>query len=523
MLSSQLFRHAAYAVALFTVTALGGYTSAYANAPGFEPLVTEKAAARFLGQSSFGPTAATIARVQQIGFNAYIDEQFDLPSSAYGPLLEGDMNMAVLEQRFFRNALTGKDQLRQRMAFALGQIFVVSSENVPYIEAIMTYQNALLRSAFGNYHDLLRTVTLHPAMGEFLDMVNNAASDSPNENFARELMQLFTIGPTLLYLNGTEKRDAYGNHIASYSQQQVEGIARALTGWTYPTRPGDIGRPINPRHFFGPMIPVYSLHDYEKKVILRGTVIPAGQTPQQDVDSVLSAIFSHPNVGPFLAKRLIQNFVTSNPSPNYVRRVALAFNDNGNGTRGDLRAVIKAILLDPEARRGDDPQYTATRDGKLKEPILFITGALRTLNARSTSYNLNSYASAMGQNLFSAPTVFNYFPPEHRIHGTALNGPEFKLRNSTSIVALTTFVHRLVYGHAPDEMAYDLSNWVSLAHDTNLLLDTIDRRFMHGTMSYNARSSIASALNTQHALHTTIRAQMALYLALTSSQYAIQR
>ena len=523
MSSYQLFRNTAHAAIFFIVTALGGSLLSHAAEPTFEPLVTERAASRFLEQSSFGPTAATILRVQQLGFSAYIDEQFNLPSSAYGPLLDGERNLAVLQERFFRNALNGTDQLRQRMAFALGQIFVVSGANVPYIEAIMTYQNALLRDAFGNYGDLLHTVTLHPAMGEFLDMVNNAAGASPNENFARELMQLFTIGPTLLYMNGTEKRDAYGRPIASYSQQQVEGVARALTGWTYPTRPGAAPRPINPRHFFGQMIPSYSLHDYEKKLILRGTLIPSGQTPEQDVSSVLSTIFNHPNVGPFLAKRLIHSFVTSNPSPDYVRRVALAFNDNGSGIRGDLRAVVKAILLDPEARRGDDPQYTATRDGKLKEPVLFITGALRSLNARSTSNKLNSYASAMGQDLFSAPSVFNYFPPEYRIHGTALNGPEFKLRNSTSIVALTTFVHRLVYGHAPDEMAYDLNSWVSIAHDTNLLLDTIDRRFMHESMSDNVRASIANALNTQHVLHTTIRAQMALYLALTSSQYAIQR
>lgn len=522
MVSYQPFRCTAYFSLLFLSIGFGITLPSHAAEPAFTPLVTEKAAMRFLEQSSFGPTPATISRVQQLGFSAYIDEQFNLPSSAYGPLQESQRNLAVLQDRFFRNALNGRDQLRQRVAFALGQIFVVSGADVPYIEAIMTYQNMLLRKAFGNYSDLLLNVTLHPAMGEFLDMVNNAAGASPNENFARELMQLFTIGPTLLHLNGTEKRDAYGNPIASYSQQQVEDIARALTGWTYPARPGVNPRPINPRYFFGQMVPSYSLHDYEKKRILRGTLIPAGQTPEQDVASVLSALFTHPNVGPFLAKRLIQSFVTSNPSPDYVRRVALVFNDNGSGIRGDLKAVVRAILLDPEARRGDDPQYTAKREGKLKEPILFITGALRSINARSTSYNLNSYATEMGQDLFSAPTVFNYFPPEHRIHGTALNGPEFKVRNSTSIVALTTFVHRLVYRHAPNEMIYDLNSWVLMAHDTNLLLDTIDRRFMHGSMSDNARASIANALNTQHVRHTTIRAQMALYLALTSSQYAIQ-
>lgn len=486
--------------------------------------VSEAAAVRFLEQSSFGPTTASIQRVRELGFSAYIDEQFSLAPSTYAKPLDSDPGMTVLHQRFFRNALNGPDQLRQRMAFALSEIFVVSSRGIFNKDAIASYQRMLLNRSLGNFRDLLRDVTLHPTMGRYLDMANNAAGESPNENYAREVMQLFTVGPVKLWLDGSPQTDASGNTIPTYSQEDVEGLARALTGWTYATRPGEIRKPRNPPHYYGSMIASDSLHDFESKTLLSGKVLPAGQSVEQDLDGALTALFMHPNVGPFISFRLIQNFVTSNPRPSYVRRVAEVFNDNGNGVRGDLKAVIRAILLDTEARRGDDPDQARTVDGKLKEPVLFITGLLRALDATSRNQNLNPHSTQMGQSLFSAPSVFNFYPPHYALPGAELYGPEFKLRTGPSIIAIANFVNAAIYRYVPDVMTFDLSKWKRLSDEgTDALVDAINLRFLHGAMSDSMRATLVAAVDSHPARYSTMRAQTALYLTATSSQFAVQR
>lgn len=483
--------------------------------------VTEAAAVRFLEQASFGPTTESIARVRQLGFDAYIDEQFSLPASAYVRPLDSDIGMTVLQQRFFSNAINGRDQLRQRMAFALGQIFVVSHRGVNNKDAIMSYQRMLLASALDNYYDILRKVTLHPTMGVYLNMANNWAGDSPNENYAREVMQLFSIGPVSLNLDGSEQMDRFGNPAESYRQDDVEQLARALTGWTFPTLPGETPRTRNPWNFYGVMEPRESKHDNGAKTLL-GVTLPAGQNAEQDLSGALNAIFMHPNVAPFICFRLIQRFVTSNPSPAYVARVSRTFNDNGEGTRGDMRAVIKSILLDPEARRGDDPSQALPYDGKLKEPVLVITGLLRSLDARVTGKRLNDHATAMGQNVFGAPSVFSYYPPDYALHGTALYGPEFKIRTGPNIIATANFINTAIHGHAPDAVTVNLAKWTALASDARQLLDAIDLRLMHGSMSDAMRFTLIAAIEALPPESALVRTQTALYLAATSSQYAVQ-
>ncbi len=335
-------------------------------------------ASRLLRQSTWGPTPALVDHVIQVGTSAFLDEQFAATPSDYPDTLKTDGSLEPLQERFFQNALTGPDQLRQRVAFALSQIFVVSGVKVSDPRAMVPYQKMLLNGAFGNYYDMLRNVTLSAAMGEFLDMVNNKKADtvkglSPNENYAREVLQLFSLGLVMLGPDGVPVPSA-ANTTPTYDQSTVADLARVFTGWTY----GDskAGQPTaqNPAFYDGPMEPVEKFHDAGGKTVL-GMPIAPNLTTTQDLDAALNIIFQHQNVGPFISKQLIQHLVTSNPSTAYVQRVAAVFANNGAGVRGDLKAVVKTILLDPEAALGQP------NSGHLQEPALFLASILRVLNA----------------------------------------------------------------------------------------------------------------------------------------------
>ena len=348
------------------------------------PLVSDAAAARFLEQASWGPTTASVALVKEVGFNAYIDQQVAAPASTWPDLATND-GLDVMQRRFFVNAMSGQDQLRQRVAFALGEVMVISNHKIDQ-HGFPYYVRLLHKDAFGNYLTLLKDVTLSPAMGHYLDMVDNDKADpnngtTPNENYAREIMQLFSVGLNRLNADGSLQTDASGNPIPTYTQDTIEGFASVFTGWTYPTAPGQKKQLHNPQYWTGPMEADDSDHDQNPKSLLDGTVLPAGQTAAKDLDDGLQTILNNQNVGPFICLRLIEQLVTSNPSPAYLTHCSTAFADNGSGQRGDLKAVVKAILLDSEARRGDDPTQLALSDGKLKEPILLINGLLRALNA----------------------------------------------------------------------------------------------------------------------------------------------
>jgi uncharacterized protein (DUF1800 family) len=359
-------------------------------------------------------------------------------------------------------------------------------------------------------------------MGKYLDMVNNAAGESPTENYAREVMQLFSIGTVELATDGTPMLDAQGVPIPTYSQEDVEGLARALTGWTYPVTPGSAPRNRNPEYFYGRMMAVESLHDQGEKNILGAAVLPAGQMAAADLSAALDVIVSNPNVAPFIGFRLIQHLVTSNPSSAYVQRVAAVFNDNGQGVRGDLMAVVKAILLDEEARRGDDPQAARSLEGKLKDPAVFAIALLRSLGPVSASTGLPWYMVGMGLDVFSAPSVFNYYSPDYRIPGTDFLGPEFEIFINPTIVARDNFVNNVIYGW-DSHLSVDLSTWTVLAGDTTRLIDAIDKQLFHGAMLDATRNTIANTLDALPTADSQTRARTALYLAATSAEYSIHR
>ena len=485
--------------------------------------VTAAVAARFLEQSTFGPTPALIQHVQQVGLQPFLNEQFSATASTY-PTPPANSNIDLVKQRFFTNALTGQDQLRQRVTWALAQIFVVSNQKIGDPSAFTLWMNMLQKDAFGNFSTLLNDVTLSPTMGHYLDMVRNDKPDpnsgtQPNENYAREILQLFSIGLAQLNPDGTPQVDSNGVPVPTYTQDTIIGFAHVFTGWTYPTRSGQTASFYNGEYYGGPMIPFDSHHDTGQKLLLNGVTLPAGGTTQSDLTAALQNIVSHPNVGPFLSKQLIQHLVTSNPTPAYVSRITAVFNDNGSGVRGDLKAVVNAILMDSEARRGDDPTQVQAGDGHLKEPVLFMMNLLRAANATSDGANLNNYASNMKQEPFESPTVFNFYPPDNVIAGTTLLGPEFRIFNSTTAISRINFVNDLAFGNVGSTTKTDITSYVALAPNPAELVDSLSGVLTHGPLSDGARSTIITTVT--NLTDNTKRAQTALYLIGSSSQFQV--
>jgi len=367
------------ASSLLALAGCGGGSGGGGNSPPPPPPpvpITKAEAFQFLNQASFGATEAEAQVVINMGIESWIDDQLRQPASLHFPFLQalpivqpmGLMNADRLDI-WFRNALHGDDQLRQRVAFALSEILVVSQLGAlngrPY--STTSYYDVLVRNAFGNYRDLLGEVTLHPAMGVYLSMLSNEKPDvvnniRPDENYAREVMQLFSIGLVALNQDGTVVTNDQGQPVPTYDQSIIEGFAHVYTGWTYANSPRFRNPPQSLVGDVAPMQLWPAFHDTGPKKILNGVTIPQGQSGDQDLAAALDNIFEHPNVAPFVSTRLIERLTTSNPSPEYVSRVAGVFIDNGSGVRGDLGAVVEAILLDDEAR----PAVPIELDGKIK-------------------------------------------------------------------------------------------------------------------------------------------------------------
>ena len=485
------------------------------------------AAARLLDQAAWGPTPTSIAEVQQAGIRGWLDAQFALAASDLPeqPILDSagkaNHDLRPVQAAFFQNAVTGADQLRQRVAFALSQIWVVSAvAGVPDAYAYPPYWRIFRDNAFGNYRDVVKAVTLSPAMGRYLNMANNrkanpAKGTAANENYARELLQLFTLGLTQLNPDGSPAAGAP----ATYTQAEVTQLANAFTGWTYPTAPGATPKVTNPAFYTGSMFAVESQHDSSAKTIFGGITIPAGGTAEQDLESVIDALMRQPSMAPFVGKQLIEHLVTSNPSPQYVARVAEVFADDGTGVAGNLKAVIAAILTDQEARAGDQVRNAMPEFGHLREPVLFVANLLRGLNAtlteQSAVYNL---ATALGENLFNAPSVFSYFSPSYRTEGGLL-GPEFQIYSTQTAAARANVVNAALYGTLDKGTKLDLAPFTSRAGDLNSLLDYISLVFLHGQMSSSLRDAATSAASA--ASGAQARAQAALYVVLTSGEYQV--
>jgi uncharacterized protein (DUF1800 family) len=484
--------------------------------------LSASAAARLLEQSTWGANPASLSHVQAVGMQAFLNEQFAAPVSTY-PAPGTDDDMSFVQKRLFTNALTGQDQLRQRVAWGLSQIMVASAVKINNPSAFVLWQNMFQNDAFGNFSTLLTDVTLSPVMGNYLDMVNNDKPGNgvdPNENYAREVLQLFSIGLEELNPDGTLQLDGSGNPIPTYTQDTIEGFAHTFTGWTYPTKAGATARFRNPEYYGGPMIPFDSHHDTGTKLLLNGTTLPAGGTAQADLTAALQNIFNHPNVGPFISRQLIERLVTSNPSPEYVGRVAAVFADNGTGVRGDLKAVVTAILLDTEARRGDDPAQVQPSDGKLKEPVLFIANLLRAMNGMSDGASLSDRASDMKEPPFFSPSVFNFYHPDHMIDGTNLFGPEFEIFDTSTDIARINFVNSLAYGSVSSTTTVDISGYVPLAANPDQLVTAVAAVMLHGQVSDSMRATLVTTLSGIS--DNTRRAKAAFYLIGSSSQFQVQ-
>jgi uncharacterized protein (DUF1800 family) len=504
-------------------------------------------AARFLEQATFGPNATLIAHVQQVGFQGFLNEQFALPATSYpnlplqpttvpmtctGTCVRDNYTMYPLQVTFFRNALTAPDQLRQRVSFALQQIFVTSGLTVTQPSWMTPYLQIFDLDAFGNFRQLLSDITLNPAMGAYLNMAGNT-KNAPNENYGREILQLFSIGVNLLSADGSPVKNSSGQVVPSYTQAIVDAFSRVFTGWNLVTAGQIQGVP----DYIDPMVVNATLHDGGAKTLLNGVTLVATSpttvaTANADLSAALDNIFNHQNVGPFIGRNLIEHLVTSNPSLAYIRRITAVFDDNGSGVRGDLKAVIQAILMDPEARNAPNATF-----GHLQEPILFKARLLRAFNtsAATTDFVLSdSYLPTeliMGQDLFRSPSVFNYYPPLFSIPGASgVNGPEFAIQSTSTALARVNFVGETTYKtmsisspNRPTGTWLDLSSVASSAGSTFKLVNMLNNLMLNGNMSPDLQATVNVALAQMSNATNMAKAQRAVYLIGSSPEYFVER
>ena len=479
-----------------------------------------RAAFRLLEQASWGPDPQSIADVQKVGMSDWIEDQLAVAATSIAAPPDGAPVSYEMTQ-FLSGALQAPDQLRERVSFALGEIFVVSS-NKTDTAGMVAYFNLLQQDAFVNFRQVIADVTLSPAMGNYLDMVNNARASgmsAPNENYAREVMQLFSIGTIALNADATPRLDASGNTIANYGESDIQQLTHAFTGWTYAPLLSQGSHFYNPPNWAVPMIALESYHDKSAKTFL-GQTIPAGELATQDVQSALDIIFNHPNVGPFIALRLIQHLVTSNPSSAYVKRIAAIFDNNGHHVRGDLAAVVKAILLDREARAGDKAQAAAL-SGHLREPVLYALELLRAVGASVGPNNaLQYYINNMGQLLFIPASVFNYYSPLYRINDGALGAPEFQTLSPSTAVIRANFIDYLTRNLLGTDTNIDLSPFAALAANPDALIDAVGNALFGGAMPASMRATIAGAIAAEPNLIN--QARNAFYLAASSGLYQVE-
>jgi uncharacterized protein (DUF1800 family) len=544
------------------------------------PVVTQDANVwRLLNQATFGASQKEAATVAAMGVGPWIDNQFVQPVSGYpnskynvislkttltcntqdpaGKAYPADSPQAVcardhltlagIQRDFFTNAVNAPDQLRQRVAWALSQITVTSGNepDLSYAYVMSRYQSIVFNNAFGNYQTLLQQITLSPAMGNYLDMVNNdraSGSRVANENYAREIMQLFSVGLEELNDDGTTINDAQGVPVPTYDQNTIKEFAKIFTGYTFadPVNPTAPATKKNAPYYEYPMVTYPTTanagHETSAKTLLPlvgGTVIPANQTPQQDLDSAVQNVFQHASTPAYISRQLIQRLVTGNPTPAFIGRISAVFKNNGAGVRGDLKAVVKAILLDTEARNVATPRPDF---GSLREPSLAVTAAIRALNGITDGNRLAAAASNLGQNPYFSPTVFNYFPPDATIPGTSTLAPEFAIHTTNSAIARANLLYTLVYqGYAPDPTIpnatgtrLDLSQFSALAANPTAMVDKFSDVLLGGQLDPQAQALVEIAVNAV-TLSTPptnaqllARAQMAAYLILSSYHFQVQ-
>jgi uncharacterized protein (DUF1800 family) len=551
--------------ALILAACSGGRTGSgppAAQQPSAPPTAAE--AARFLTQASFGATDASISAVRAAGYSEWVAQQMAMPVSGSHlsfmqarRALPGAPNASANEfyGSFWLQAATGPDQLRQRVKLALSEIFVISvaDPNVDELGAASFY-DMLGANAFGNYRTILEQVSLHPMMGIYLTWLANQKEDpatgrQPDQNYAREVMQLMTIGVARLNLDGTVQVDTAGKPIPTYAAEDVSGLSKVFTGYSYysptPTNQTFLGRNRDPSADQRAMIAYPNFHSTSAKSFL-GATIPASATsdPQGDLRIALDTLFNHPNVGPFVSKQLIQRLVTSNPSPAYVARVATVFNNNGRGVRGDMGAVVRAILLDPDARNAtlavSDPNF-----GKLREPVVRMANWMRAFNAQSRGGGWllasTSANTSLSQSALTSPSVFNfwrpgYSPPGTRVGALGYVAPEFQVVDEISVAGyLNTMLTAINNGVGiTNDISGSYTTEMAIASDPAALAERMNLLLLNGQMSPTLRGRIIEAVSgvtipggtaTQTQINTALtnRCKLAIFMSMASAEYLVQR
>jgi uncharacterized protein (DUF1800 family) len=576
-------RHAMAVLGLVALAACGGGKDDPAPDTGVPPSADKPAsraeAARFLTQATFGPRTADVDRVMQQGMTSWIVEQQQLPGVAHQAYWDAEdarikaanpdsaAGTREVVDSFYIGALGSNAQLRQRVAYVLSQIFVISLQD-PALAAlprgVASYMDVLNQHAFGNYRDLLEAVSKHPMMGLYLTHLRNRKEDPargrvPDENYAREIMQLFSIGLFELNPDGSV-RQAGGTDLETYTADDIAGLAKVFTGWSWAgadktdARFNENSSARDPNRHVLPMQNYPQFHSVSQKAFL-GTIIAAQGTADGDasLEVALDRLFNHPNVGPFIGKQLIQRLVTSNPSPAYVQRVSQVFADNGSGVRGDLGAVVRAVLLDAEARsldKLDDPTF-----GKMREPVMRLTAYLRAFDATSDSGRFligatDSVETSLGQSPMRAPSVFNFFRPGFVPQGTRsgdqnLAVPEMQITDESSVVGYTNFMRNAVQNGvglrgldnaaSRNDVQINMAPLLALAGEPAELVALVDERLTYGQMNADLKAAIAAAVasvaipapnGSNQANIDTARAnrvRIALTLAVASPEYIIQK
>ncbi|NLS25685.1 hypothetical protein S2M10_06540 [Sphingomonas sp. S2M10] len=504
---------------------------------------------RLARQTTFGPTPEVLEKISKLGTEGWLDEQFAARGSTYAdlavarrintcndlPCSRRYYSRTPVAMRFYANAVSAPDQLRQRVAFALSQMIVASEVELRLTGGIAAFNQLFLDNAFGNYRTLLKSVTLNPYMGQYLNMAGSSKA-APSENYARELLQLFSMGPNQLNLNGTLRRDASGASVPNYGPDDIRGISRALTGWDRARIGNAAITDATAGDDVKPMIPVPERYDAGEKQFL-GTRVPAGASQQASVDAVVDAAFNNPSTAPFVSRHLIVHLVTANPSPAYVGRVAAVFANNGQGVRGDMKAVVRAILTDPEARaapRGDR--------GKLKEPVLAMLGLARAIGLTTDGVAFVMRDTTLGQPVMRAPSVFNFYPIDYPLQGsTTLYSPASKLLNSSTVMRLHNFMYQWTVQTETSTVEFQpytgivpasgtrfaWATWEAFGDNVDAMIAAVDVLMLGNSITPTQRVALrnaALAIKDKNArTRARKRAKLLLYLAGTSPQFLVDR
>jgi len=523
--------------------------------------MTQTQAVKFLNQATFGATQADIDNLRAIGYEQWLLDEFAKPQESLLQsvlLVEAsgaEAGRTELSETFWARAILGDDQLRQRAGFALSQIIVASYasgdlEDRPV--AMANYMDIINAGAFGNFRQTLENVTYSPAMAIWLTYLQNQKADAerevvPDENYAREILQLFTIGLIDLQPNGEPVLDGSGNAIETYDNSDITELAKVFTGLSWAERSRFLGRPDDIRSEYLPLVMFDEEHSPESKVFL-DTTIPANTPGDQSIGIALDALFNHQNTAPFISRQLIQRLVTSNPSPAYVNRVASAFRSGsftmpdgriaGGGGRGDMRAVFAAILLDQEAR---DPSFaTGAQYGKVREPVIRFTQWARAFGVTSTDVGNEELVrdtqapSALNQQAYRSPSVFNFYRPGYVQPGSesaaaGMVAPELQITTAASVTGYANFMTEFIFNNeGRTDFAPNYDTEIALAGDAAALVDHLDMLLAHGSLTAETRTQIIDAVNAISAgsgsfSRDELRARLAVLFVMNSSDYIVQR